>query len=413
MQAGYIISAAVHGGMALVAAFGLPLFDKPKVEVIRVTEVEIIDASEFDRDRSSAPEIAEMEDFEMAMPGMGGDVGEAPETEVAHENIDVVYVDAPSAKDTDPDLTALTQLVAQPDVEVQISNLEDVAPDQVAFSMPTMGGGLETGLSGGPSRPAPPAPRQAPTPFAAPSLPTASTSSDRQTETAEVEPEEITPEVEPDKPVEEERSTVLKTSLRPITRPRNFAQQFEPTEEEKAIEREKQEAARIAAATRAADDEAAREAQRAQEQEELNRLAQEAGAAEDELEQASSEGDSATSAPQGDSSLPKGPPMTAGERDGLRLSVQACWNTPAGIENASGLRVVLAVDLDPNGRIVGEPRLIEPATLESNQIRTAFEAARRALIRCEKGGYELPREKYARWKNLEVGFDPSGVLEQW
>jgi hypothetical protein len=38
-----------------------------------------------------------------------------------------------------------------------------------------------------------------------------------------------------------------------------------------------------------------------------------------------------------------------------------------------------------------------------------FEVARRAIIRCGKGGYPLPPEKYAQWKELELVFDPSGM----
>ena len=108
-----------------------------------------------------------------------------------------------------------------------------------------------------------------------------------------------------------------------------------------------------------------------------------------------------------------GPPLTAGEKEGLKLAVQQCWVVPAGLEGASDLRVVLAVELDPDGRIIGSPRLIEPASADDPQVRAAYEAARRALLRCQGKGYDLPREKYEQWKNLEVGFDPRGMLERW
>ena len=38
--------------------------------------------------------------------------------------------------------------------------------------------------------------------------------------------------------------------------------------------------------------------------------------------------------------------------------------------------------------------------------RQAFEAARRAIIRCGASGYDLPTEKYDRWRNIEMTFNP-------
>ena len=74
---------------------------------------------------------------------------------------------------------------------------------------------------------------------------------------------------------------------------------------------------------------------------------------------------------------------------------------------------MLGVDLDPDGRIVGQITLLEPAGSDRQEIRIAFEAARRALLRCQGSGYELPREKYEQWKRLEVGFNPEGMLARW
>ena len=38
----------------------------------------------------------------------------------------------------------------------------------------------------------------------------------------------------------------------------------------------------------------------------------------------------------------------------------------------------------------------------------AFEAGRRALIRCSP--YDLPRDKFAQWRNIEVVFNPEGMV---
>jgi hypothetical protein len=38
--------------------------------------------------------------------------------------------------------------------------------------------------------------------------------------------------------------------------------------------------------------------------------------------------------------------------------------------------------------------------------RQAFEAARRAVIRCGTSGYDLPEESYDHWRELELVFNP-------
>jgi hypothetical protein len=38
--------------------------------------------------------------------------------------------------------------------------------------------------------------------------------------------------------------------------------------------------------------------------------------------------------------------------------------------------------------------------------RQAFEAARRAIIRCGATGFPLPPEKYDQWRSIEMVFNP-------
>ena len=54
-------------------------------------------------------------------------------------------------------------------------------------------------------------------------------------------------------------------------------------------------------------------------------------------------------------------------------------------------------------------RWIEKTDAEKSDRRynVAFQAARRALIRC--GQFDMPRAKYAQWKDLEVVFNPEGM----
>ncbi|WP_305972321.1 MULTISPECIES: cell envelope biogenesis protein TolA [unclassified Mameliella] len=104
--------------------------------------------------------------------------------------------------------------------------------------------------------------------------------------------------------------------------------------------------------------------------------------------------------------VPEGPPMTRGEREALRLAVQACWIVDNGSE-ASNVTVTVGMELDQDGRVVpGSLRMIGASEGSSAAVQTAFQAARRAVLRCEKGGYDLPAEKYEQWKEIEMTFNP-------
>lgn len=106
--------------------------------------------------------------------------------------------------------------------------------------------------------------------------------------------------------------------------------------------------------------------------------------------------------------VPKGPPLTGGEREGLVLAVQKCWNVPIGVQNADDLAVVVAVELTPDGKLASSPKLIDPAGTPKGAAKQAFEAGRRALIRCAP--YDLPSDKYEQWRQIEVVFNPEKMV---
>ena len=101
--------------------------------------------------------------------------------------------------------------------------------------------------------------------------------------------------------------------------------------------------------------------------------------------------------------------LTTEESEGLRLAIKECWSVPVGIQNDSELKVTLFVELDRDGKVKGKPRLIEPNPIETTtEIKHAFEAARRALVRCQP--YDLPADKYEHWKSMEVVFNPERMV---
>ncbi len=110
------------------------------------------------------------------------------------------------------------------------------------------------------------------------------------------------------------------------------------------------------------------------------------------------------------SSLPEGPPISASEKDGLRFAIQRCWNVPAGLRDAEELKITVAAELDSDGAVIsGSVRMIDPASIIDGRYDAAYRAARSALIRCSPYS-DLPREKFAQWRNIEVVFNPEGMV---
>jgi hypothetical protein len=57
----------------------------------------------------------------------------------------------------------------------------------------------------------------------------------------------------------------------------------------------------------------------------------------------------------------------------------------------------------------GSIRLVEIIEGTEAGADLAFEAARRAIIRCGRNGYDLPQESYDHWRNIEAVFNPDGM----
>jgi hypothetical protein len=103
---------------------------------------------------------------------------------------------------------------------------------------------------------------------------------------------------------------------------------------------------------------------------------------------------------------PTGPPLTQTEEDTLRVAVQKCWVVDIG-SPAANVTVVLGMQMTPEGKVkTGSLRLVSSQGGADSAAKTAFQAARRAVLRCQKGGYNLPTEKYEHWREIEMTFNP-------
>ncbi len=100
---------------------------------------------------------------------------------------------------------------------------------------------------------------------------------------------------------------------------------------------------------------------------------------------------------------PAGPPLTAGEREGLRLAVGECWNFAALGSEAAQITVTVAMEMSLDGR-PSALRLAGSSGGATAAVDRAYETARRAILRCAP--YSLPPAKYDQWRQVEMTFNP-------
>ncbi len=109
-------------------------------------------------------------------------------------------------------------------------------------------------------------------------------------------------------------------------------------------------------------------------------------------------------------SAPSGPPLSAGERDALRVAVSNCWNVGSLSTDALNTTVVVAVSLTEDGKPqTASIRMLSSSGGSAAAADQAFGAARRAIIRCGANGFDLPPEKYSQWRDIEMTFNPEGM----
>ncbi|MGY6696075.1 MAG: cell envelope biogenesis protein TolA [Roseinatronobacter sp.] len=102
--------------------------------------------------------------------------------------------------------------------------------------------------------------------------------------------------------------------------------------------------------------------------------------------------------------------LSASEADSLRLAIQQCWNIGVLSTDAQQVTVTVAFSMTPSARHEqGTIRMVSASGGSDTAVQQAFEAARRAIIRCEGDGYGLPPEKYDAWRDIEITFNPEGM----
>ena len=105
-----------------------------------------------------------------------------------------------------------------------------------------------------------------------------------------------------------------------------------------------------------------------------------------------------------------GPELTISEKDLVRRQIQRCWNLPAGAKNAHEMIISIRIAMNPDGT-VQQARIMDDSRMGSDPFfRTMAESALRAALNPRCQPFKLPPEKYQRWKDMKLTFDPREML---
>ncbi|SHL31143.1 Cell division and transport-associated protein TolA [Roseovarius litoreus] len=374
MNTGQIISGTAHIGLIAFAVFGGAFKSDPLP--FEVTSVTAISAEEYAAliDAPRAPEaVANVDTPEPPAEGQGlpeltstsdaapdlsqPEVTQTPPPDNVPEVVDPVPVPEAEVSDEPP--------VMQPPQEDVAALVPEVSP-----------------------RPQPrPAPRVAPEAVAPPepdvaideverqeTVPDAEAAENIEPETEATAPEEATTEIVTEAEQVDPASAAPSRSLRPKTRP---------------------------AQPQTAQPQTAEQTQPAEDTRTAARPQPDESAVNDALAEALGQAGGA------DQGAPSGPPLTAGEKDALRVSVQQCWNVGSLSSEALRTTVVVKVRMGEDAKPVsGSIELLSSSGGSDAAARQAYEAARRAIIRCGANGYDLPKDKYDHWRDIEMTFNP-------
>ena len=104
--------------------------------------------------------------------------------------------------------------------------------------------------------------------------------------------------------------------------------------------------------------------------------------------------------------------LTASEVELFRKTVSSCWNLNVGSPEAY-VSITLSFELDKDGKVNASTiKLVSNSDGSDAAVYEAFQSARRAILRCQGEGYPLPKNKYERWKFIEITFDPTDIRER-
>ncbi|MEL6466964.1 MAG: energy transducer TonB [Pseudomonadota bacterium] len=363
MNTGQVISGIGHAGLIGWMLFGGSFQSEPLP--FEVTEVSVISSDAFEALLPGGPTPDTVTD--VALPVEPEVIPDPVETPVPDESVEVETPEPTPAPEPE---TVPEPPAPEPEPEVADDAPVQPAPQDQAVVAPEVSPNPVPRPSErvAPEPVAPPAPEAAPDEVQQDAVTESETGESQVEEQEATAPEEAATEIVTEA---EEPSGAPTASLRPpARRPSPPVQTAEPESEAEA------------------EPEPTQTAEPADTSEDVNDALREAlGGAEQEI--------------------PQGPPLSAGEKDALRVAVSNCWNVGSLSSEALQTTVVVTVDMTQDGKpVVPTIRLASSSGGSQAAAQQAFEAARRAIIRCTRDGYDLPVEKYGQWKEIEMTFNP-------
>ena len=102
--------------------------------------------------------------------------------------------------------------------------------------------------------------------------------------------------------------------------------------------------------------------------------------------------------------------LSISEIDAVRRHFQQCWNIPSGAREAGNLATEIKVRFNKKGNVI-DARIADISRMKRDRyFRTAAESALRAVLNPRCKNAPLPENKFDKWKNLTLNFDPKSII---
>lgn len=376
MKAGAGISGGAHIVLIGMLVFAGEFFGESQAAPVNIAEVTLMSGTEFEAATSAAPQ------FNKDLPASP----ETPKEAEAQADIKVAEVDAAPSTEADPsspDAVEQGESVKTPEQQVPDASIAEVGEQPAAPLAPEdniIVAAEEPSPDVAPIAEAPSAPAVAPAaPPAAPTIDTTAPPPEPEPapepEIAEVEPAPVPEPVEEAKPEPEpaEEEVVKlndpdipapKLAPPPPTKPKDVA----VAKEAERLAREKKQA-------------------------------EETGA----VKQAEAPESTGTSRSVGQ--------LSFRDKDALRVGIKGYFSPPTGLPNEDRLAVKLRITVSQAGKITSGPDVLSPGGRLDAAHAALMRAGVRALKKSEAAGVfsKLPRDKYERWKTMNVTFTPREI----
>ncbi len=99
--------------------------------------------------------------------------------------------------------------------------------------------------------------------------------------------------------------------------------------------------------------------------------------------------------------------LSADAKNGFLRQIGSCWSVGSAGTDVLSTVVTVGFSMTEDGRPdTNSIRLVSFTGGTQSSADIAFRIAKSALVRCTRDGYDLPRDQYETWRNIELTFNP-------